>query len=252
MIFAVASLLAVATGCLVAAANGAPPAVWGRNAIAWLLGALISKLLARQNPTRLIPAILLITPILLLLSLWQSGQSGVHRWLSFGPLNWNVAFLCLPAAIVALTATPRPPWPLAFIVASLLCLQPDASQVTAFALALSLSQPLVLPFAALTWTRPDPLLPVPDVEGIIALARSQSLLRAAIVVASLTAVALSPLFPRRTASATALAIYFLAISLMPLVGAFPVPLAGMGMSPILGYWLGIGVLSATTKPAMLT
>jgi hypothetical protein len=26
----------------------------------------------------------------------------------------------------------------------------------------------------------------------------------------------------------------------------------MGMSPILGFWLGIGVLSATTKPAMLT
>lgn len=39
---------------------------------------------------------------------------------------------------------------------------------------------------------------------------------------------------------------------MPLVGAFPVPLTGMGMSPILGFWLGIGVLSATTKPAMLT
>jgi hypothetical protein len=153
----------------------APPAVWGRTAIAWLLGALISRGLARQETARLIPAILLLTPILLLLSLWQSGQSGVHRWLSLGPLNWNVAFLCLPAAIVAL-------------------------------------------------------------------ARSQSLLRAA----------LSPLFPRRTAPATTLASYFLTISLMPLVGAFPVPLTGMGMSPILGYWLGIGVLSATTKPAMLT
>lgn len=31
----------------------------------------------------------------------------------------------------------------------------------------------------------------------------------------------------------------------------PVPLAGMGMSPILGFWLGIGLLSATAKPAML-
>ena len=52
-------------------------------------------------------------------------------------------------------------------------------------------------------------------------------------------------------AAAALAIYFLAISPKPLVGAFPVPLAGMGMSPILGFWLGIGVLSATTQPRML-
>lgn len=31
---------------------------------------------------------------------------------------------------------------------------------------------------------------------------------------------------------------------MPLLGAFPVPLVGMSMSPIIGFWAGIGALMA--------
>ena len=151
-----------------AAANGAPPTLWGRNAIVWLIGALIGLALARQNPARLTTAILLLTPLALLLSLWNPGQSGVHRWLSLGPLNWNVA---------------------------LLYLQPDASQATAFALAICLHQPLAIPFAVLAWTRPDPLLPVPEVEGIIALAHSQSHLRSTIAIAVLSATAKPAMLP---------------------------------------------------------
>jgi hypothetical protein len=43
-------------------------------------------------------------------------------------------------------------------------------------------------------------------------------------------------------AALALFVYFLGCMLMPLCGAFPVPLVGMGMSPILGFWFGIGTL----------
>lgn len=34
----------------------------------------------------------------------------------------------------------------------------------------------------------------------------------------------------------------------PALGAFPVPLVGVGLSPILGVWLGVGLL-ASLRPA---
>lgn len=85
--------------------------------------------------------------------------------------------------------------------------------------------------ASFAWTRPDPLQSVPEVEGIIGLALTVSPLLAMFCIASL-------------AAAIALFTCFLVCALMPLLGAFPVPLVGMGMSPILGYWLGIGTLIA--------
>ena len=30
---------------------------------------------------------------------------------------------------------------------------------------------------------------------------------------------------------------------MPFLGAFPAPLLGLGMSPIIGAWLGVGLLA---------
>jgi hypothetical protein len=40
-----------------------------------------------------------------------------------------------------------------------------------------------------------------------------------------------------------LSLYFLISAAMPFVGAYPVPLVGIGMSPILGAWLATGVLA---------
>ena len=34
---------------------------------------------------------------------------------------------------------------------------------------------------------------------------------------------------------------------MPMFGAFPVPWVGMGMSPIVGGWLGVGLLAAAMR-----
>jgi hypothetical protein len=69
-------------------------------------------------------------------------------------------------------------------------------------------------------------------------------------VALLAATALWPLrmagsdLPRTRVAALALAVYCLASALAPAFGAFPVPLVGMGMSPVLGFWLGAGALAA--------
>ncbi len=88
--------LAVATGCMVARSAGVGPGVWARNVGAWVIGALSMPLVARIRPATLFRTVMLLTPLALLISLFNPGQSGVHRWIVLGPLNWNAAFLFLP------------------------------------------------------------------------------------------------------------------------------------------------------------
>lgn len=273
--FAMASFLAVAIGCMVARAAGVGFGVWARNPAAWAIGALLTGLIARIRPAPFVRAVLLIAPLAFLVSLFNSGNSGVHRWISLGPLNWNVSFLLLPAVTVAFAATTQsgPRWRMwaVMLVQLELCIQPDASQATAFGAAIIATLlttrstrrdriPASLFFllaSGLAWTRPDPLAPVPEVESIIKLAGAVSGAMAALCVASLAAVTISPVLARKIAHAgayppaLALFVYFLGCMLMPLFGAFPVPLVGMGVSPILGFWFGIGALMTVcelTKP----
>ncbi|MBL0156863.1 MAG: hypothetical protein IPP47_07130 [Bryobacterales bacterium] len=239
---------------------------WGRNATAWVIGVALAGVIARIRPASLLRVVLLLTPLALLLSLTHRGQFGVHRWIPLGPLTWHGAFLWLPAATVALAGAAqsglRWTWWVALVIEWELCLQPDASQATAFAAAMIIILfatrtsgrirvtvcLLLLLAAGTSWTSPDPLPPVPEVEGIIELARAASMGVAAACLTSLAAASLSPLVVRNRsqlhsrAPALAITVYFLSCALMPMFGAFPVPLVGMGMSPIIGYWAGIGAL----------
>ena len=47
-----------------------------------------------------------------------------------------------------------------------------------------------------------------------------------------------------SAAALALSAYFVFSALTPLFGAFPVPLVGIGVSPVIGFWMGAGLLAA--------
>ena len=61
---------------------------------------------------------------------------------------------------------------------------------------------------------------------------------------SLALAALSPLLLRRSAPASlALTAYFAATSLAFLLGAYPAPLAGYGLSFVVGWWLGFAAVS---------
>ncbi|HEY3439322.1 MAG TPA: hypothetical protein VGK29_01155 [Paludibaculum sp.] len=170
---------------MVAVSAGIGTGVWGRNAAAWVIGAGLAGLICHIRPVRLLCAVLLLTPLALLLSPSHAGQAGVHLWISLGPMTWNTAFLWLPAATAALAATVRSglrwTWWVALVIELLLCFQPDASQATAFAAAMMVilfttGTPgrvrvpvslLLLLAAGTSWARPDPLPPVPKVEGII-------------------------------------------------------------------------------------
>jgi len=268
-LFSLLSLGTVLTGCAIASANGVSAGSWGRNLAAWLAGALIAALFATRKSNGFRRGLLVAAPVGLAATLLNAGQEGVHRWIDVGPIHTNLAAILLPGAIVALAALSageRWTWLVAAIVGVLLALQPDASQATAFGVGVAvilarLPAPravraaciaAVVALIAAAWLRPDPLEPVAEVEGIIGLAARWSPLAALLAVAMLAGVVLSPLLvgkgedgPPRTAS-RALAAYFALSALTPLVGTFPVPLVGIGMSPVVGFWLGCGALIAVS------
>ena len=273
LIFSAASLVAVAAGCVAMAKSGVAPSSWLRSVVAWIAGGVLAWLLARHGePRTASTGAVLLAAAALLATLFAPAVDGVHRWLGIGPLHVNAAALFLPAAIVGLAAV-RIAGPTglvaALLTATILLAQPDASQLTSFAIAASIlfarstMAPRWKAFAVLTaavfaicgWRRPDTLQPVAEVEQIFAMCLSVSPILALIAGLALAAAALAPLarssptgHPARDA-AVALSAYFVTVSIVPFFGWFPVPLVGLGMSFPAGWWLGMGLLLAIARRA---
>ena len=259
-VFGLASLMAVGLGALVMMQAGVPPGIWIRNPIAWAAAAGVGVLLARRG--WLGSSLPLIAVVVLALSLLGPGQEGVHRWLELGPIQLNAAALVLPAALASFSRTSSSLMLICFgLIAALLAWQPDISQLAGFSLAaivlvstlrhgkLMLAASAILSIAAiaLCLSRPDPLAPVAHVEGIFALAWSQSPGLAIAMGVSLAAAALSPLamwspHPLGQIAPLALTAYLVTTAAAFLLGAYPVPLAGYGLSFVIGWWLGISAL----------
>lgn len=264
--FGVASLLAVALGAVVMAQSDVPLGIWIRNPIAWAIAAALSLFLASRGWIgSAFPPIALVV---IALSLVGPGQEGVYRWLDLGPVQLNAAALVLPAAIATFHRASAVIVVACFaLIAALLAWQPDISQLAGFAIAA-----LVLATTRFGWiglvssaaaavvaimvclSRPDPLDPVAHVEGIFALAAGQSLGLAILMAISLTAAALSPLIvwsahPLGMATPVALAAYFGATAFAPMLGAYPVSLAGYGLSFVIGWWLGVAAMTAQPQNA---
>ena len=268
VVYAVASLIAVALGAATLAATGHPFGSWMRNPIAWLVGlGLATGLMRLRGSIPLFRVILAVAFVALAATFLAPAQSGVHRWIDAGPLHVNVAALLLPPAVVALGFSGI--WSrigLAFVaaIAALLVLQPDASQATSFLTAVIIllggstapragritAIAAAILVAAIAWSRPDRLQPVPEVEGVLRLANTVSPILAVTAALALMATFLAPLCIRNTAgdthriAALALSGYFIAAGICTHFGAFPVPLVGLGMSFPVGYWLGLALLCA--------
>jgi len=241
-------------------AGGLPPGLWLRNPIAWLVAGVLALFIAQRGWLSgwTAPAALAV----IALSFIGAGQEGVHRWVELGPVQLNAAGLVLPLAIAGFDRDRG--WITAgcfVVIGALLAWQPDISQLVALALAavvlaaarfgLRGALAALVLFAALVWAclvRPDPLLPVDHVEGIFAMAASQSPVLAIAMAAGLAIATLSPLLLWNIRAlrwkAAALAVYFSATSLAWLMGAYPVPLAGYGISFVLGWWFGVAALTA--------
>ena len=257
-------------GALIMRQHDVPSSRWGLNLIAGILSAAICAVFLARSRTAMSRTAAIISAGLALAALAatfaMAGSMGVHRWIQVGPLNVHAGAICLPVLIGALGVLDAfggklrwAPLLLAISAATVLLLQPDAAQATAFAgAAITLliankqrtgaawaAALAIAALAAWTWMRVDPLSPISYVEGIVGLARQSG---SAWLVACIAALAVLPLpffvsaLSRHSAVARALGVYLCICLLAPLFGAFPVPLIGFGLSPIVGYFVALAFL----------
>jgi hypothetical protein len=241
---------------------------------ALVLAMLVAVLIARAGRTRIesaAPTLAAVGITLLALTFVDPGLDHVHRWLALGPVRLHASAIASPlvlAAALGLVAHGRGAWAgIAIALAQALhAVQPDAAQSTALALgcivalaswpmplrarivAIAMTAASVIP----AWHAADPLTPVPEVEGVVALAaalgRPTQILAVgvlALVPASLAWVASR--VERATidrAMCSGLVAYVVGIVVAPMFGEFPVPLIGFGASPVLGLGVCIGCMVA--------
>ncbi|MEV4779957.1 hypothetical protein [Burkholderia sp. LMU1-1-1.1] len=261
--FVVFSGLTVLTGAMAIAATGGAASLWLRNPVMWCVTvALCAGVRRLRMPPAWVATVMIAA--LALSILVGPNQAGVHRWLAVGPVQLNVAALIMPSAILLMDRGIRrngqPGYALAALgAAAMLAWQPDMSQLTALIAAAVMwtvaqrrlrSLIVIVPIALLALLicagRPDPLDSVPHVEGIFHLAAEVSPMLPFFGGTCLLLTSLSPLafandVDKRPAAA-GLAAYFLVSGFAWLYGAFPVPLAGYGISFILGWLIGATAL----------
>jgi hypothetical protein len=270
LVFGFCSLGAVLTGCWSAAAFGIAAQPLVLNGVAWTVGAALAVGVTLID-ARWTFALLGLAVAGLCLSLGSAGLSGVHRWFDVGPLRMNAAELFLPLALAVSAGLDRASrlrllLPLAATIVA--ALQPDASQAVATAAAsvvvlftssrsglvrvvLALGSGVAVILAVL---RPDPLAPVAQVEGVVLLAARVSPVVACFGVACIAGSVAAPWLLARDSrssvrdAALSLTAYSALAALAAAVGAFPVPLMGIAVSPILGAWLGLGGLMRVAAP----
>lgn len=226
-----------------------------------VVGASLSKL--ARNRSGLAAAIGLFSVMCLAAPL-LSNASGPARWLALGPVNLYVAPIVLPTFIVAFSALivqrDRCRWlALAGAVGAsvLLAVQPDASQVLALLVAVLVTLvgvrlnawasglTLALMSLATAWafSRPDPLEPVPHVEGVFQLALGHSTLAGTAIVASAVAL-VAGLYQYSLKGPwwlSSVAGYYAVLFVCSFAGLTPAPLIGYGAGPLLGYGLMIAM-----------
>jgi len=257
--FVVFSGITVLVGTLAIIATGGVASLWLRNPVMWGMAVVLCAGLRKRRMPPPKVAVAMIAALALSILVGPS-QAGVHRWLAVGSVQVNVAALVMPCAILLIDRGIRiagqPGYAIAAaVVALVLAWQPDMSQLTALIAAAVMWAVAQRRLRSLVWigvmavitllicaNRPDPLESVPHVEGIFHLAAEVSPILAFCGGICLLLTALSPLAltndVNKRPAAIGLAAYFLVSGFACLYGAFPVPLAGYGISFILGWLIG--------------
>lgn len=261
----VITMPAMIIGVLAMIDNQVSPSIYAQNILIAIVGGIISFLvLFRDKRTaKKKTNIIVITCIfiLFLLTFLDNGLHGVHRWIAIGPLRFNIALVLVPLLLIQLSSLmkSKPFWHtfgFALIFTVLLLFQPDASQLTAFTIAISflllniiknksVQLLLLIVFILLiifSWSHLDQLAPVSYVEDILSLVKKMGIGWLVLAVISLL-ILLMPffLFPPNSAKplSFSLGIYFLISIISSFYGNFPVPIMGYGTSPFIGYLIAI-------------
>ncbi len=260
-------LPAIAAGCFAAHSAGLPLTSFAPNLAAVVLGIALVLSTRAIRLAVLARVGLLASVALLAATLAFRGLDGVHRWLALGPVRLHASAMVLPWLLLGLARERRAALTIASAVLALgvHLVQPDAGQQTALVaglLTLALFERpddrrgwrlglagLGLAALAWTWLRPDPLVPVPQVEEIhqLALRGPATAFVAALGLCSLVGGPAWVLW-RTWSSAEyrslllAVGVAALATLVVPQIGAFPVPVMGAGAGPVLGWYGMLAVL----------
>lgn len=228
--------------------------------------ALAGPVLARRTHGRaLIPLVTTVATLALCGPLFAAGPPP-HRWLPVGTFNLYIAPVVLPAMFVTfalrMTQARHRPWDLLFaavLPVGYVALHPDASQALAFTVGMTVLCTTLRPVHGSTWLtlaamvaftvyagqQPDPLQPVPHVEGVFAVAWQRSWLAGLLVSAAAASwvAALAATASARRPWLVAAAAYYAVLFVCAVKGLTPAPIIGYGAGPI----LGVGVLAAANR-----
>lgn len=254
-------LPAIFIGALAMYRRGLPILIWGQGilvaAIFILLYSYFYKKDLNFKPTRF-RLLSLVLLLFLASSFLDPGIEGVHRWLSVGGIQLNLAMVLAPQILLELYKPERAKSRYLVILATslLLFFQPDASQLTAFGLSaiiiicrkkdsikMSLFIIILLSLIVyLGWLNLDGLAPVGHVEEILEWVAQMGWVFLVLGLLSLMALPL-PFFMaalrHERESCQPIGFYYLFIILTGIFGNFPLPLMGYGISPLIGYYLSI-------------
>ncbi|WP_262176459.1 hypothetical protein [Saccharococcus sp. Marseille-Q5394] len=260
-------LPSILIGTLAMVSYGVTMNLWIQNIIIWIIGTVLGFVFIIKNKNRKFVignfSYTIIIVALLFFPFFFNGLDGVHRWLSIGPINLYIASIILPLLIIhiwklALNNRERYVLGLTIITSVILLFQPDAGQLTAFASAIAfivwkiisnrmikiLSITFTAALCIASWVFLDDLAPVPYVEHIIYLVADLGSFWFILGILSLILL-LIPFFfyGRKSIISLSLGVYFLMTMIVTLIGHFPMPIMGYGISPIIGYLISINWLN---------
>lgn len=262
-----APIPALLIGTIVMRNNELSPFVYGQNIICYLVFVVIlifigTKPVRAMRCDQVIIFMLVLGCLAVAITFLDRGLENVHRWLTIGSFRIYISSIVLPCMIIGLDVLLQKksvifPVIITVMMLLMLALQPDASQLSAFAISIVVvvfmrvkhrllkCGVLLLSVGAVTysWIHIDSLAAVPHVEGILLLARDMGMVWFLLGIVSLALLLIPFLrFPKISALSKAVGLYYLVTLASTFFGAFPVPFMGLGISPIIGYLFAMFLL----------
>lgn len=262
-------LPAIVIGAFAMILYGIDKGIWLQNILFWVISTILGcTFVVSKNEDSfsdnnfvldVITAVLII--ILLTATLPFNGSDEVSRWIVLGNIRLNAANAFLPLLIISLWNLSRKQR--TFIVLTLtgitlviLLLQPDASQVSAFASAniilmweqISSKRGKLFYLTAITatfalsWIFLDNLAPVPYVERILFLLLDINIFWFVLGIISLVLLLIPFFVLNKSKLSVSLGVYFTVTILTTFFGNFPMPIMGYGISSVIGYSIAITLL----------
>lgn len=232
-------------------------AIWIQNLLIILLAAFVCMFASKYNLKFHYKRILSASVFSLGLTFLGPNMDGVHRWVKLPFFTLNIAAIVMPVTIAALyRLIEEKQFALSAIgiiaIAFLLYLQPDASQLSAFAFPVivlliksSISPIIKGSFSVLlslltlrSWICLDTLQPVNYTEGVLTMLQDLSVVLYILGIAALFWIPVYFLISCKKKNrniCTGIVMYYWLMILSTFIGNFPVPFMGYGISPILGF-----------------